>query len=53
MKPSDEHLSLLSQTERIPVTLICDKVKDTLALGSLIQTAAAIGCQKVITMRGQ
>ncbi|KAL4223104.1 RNA methyltransferase-like protein 1 [Mactra antiquata] len=36
----------------IPFTLICDSIRDAGNMGTLIRTAAAVGCQKFIATKG-
>ncbi|KAK6189900.1 hypothetical protein SNE40_001870 [Patella caerulea] len=38
--------------ESLPVTLICDRVRDPGNMGTLIRTAAAVGCQAVMAVKG-
>ncbi|KAL8588145.1 hypothetical protein ACOMHN_044115 [Nucella lapillus] len=40
------------QPDCLPLTLICDTVRDPGNLGTLIRTAAAVGCRKIITTKG-
>lgn len=43
---------MVPQTEMIPLTLICDSIQDSGNMGSLIRTAAAVGCQRILTTVG-
>ena len=36
----------------IPLTLLCDNVKDPGNMGSLLRCAAAVGCDQFITTKG-
>ncbi|GBM49964.1 hypothetical protein AVEN_20666-1, partial [Araneus ventricosus] len=46
-KPTTETLHILSEPV-IPVTLICDNIRDPGNLGSIIRNAAAAGCQNIL-----
>jgi tRNA G18 (ribose-2'-O)-methylase SpoU len=43
----------VQRTPEFPITVICDQVTDPGNMGTLIRTAAAIGCHKFITMKGK
>ena len=36
----------------IPLTLLCDNVKDPGNMGSLLRCAAAVGCEQFLTTKG-
>ena len=36
----------------LPVTLIFDQIRDPGNFGTLLRTAAAVGCEKVIAVKG-
>ncbi|XP_076473054.1 rRNA methyltransferase 3, mitochondrial-like [Babylonia areolata] len=40
------------QRDSFPLTLICDNIRDPGNLGTIIRTAAAVGCRKIITTKG-
>ena len=40
------------QSDLLPITLICDNVRDPGNMGTLLRTAAAVGCQKVLVTKG-
>lgn len=50
-KPADGEV-LLPQTDTLPMTLICDNVRDPGNMGTLIRTAAAAGCQRILATKG-
>ncbi|XP_055939381.1 rRNA methyltransferase 3, mitochondrial-like [Argiope bruennichi] len=50
-KPTTETLHILSEPA-IPVTLICDNIRDPGNLGSIIRNAAAAGCQNILLTKG-
>jgi len=43
----------VQRTHEFPITVICDQVTDPGNMGTLIRTAAAVGCHKFITMKGK
>ena len=45
-------LESLRDNERIPLTLICDNVRDPGNMGSILRSAAAVGCKRLITTHG-
>lgn len=49
--PDYEKLILLNN-KTIPLTVICDNVRDPGNLGSILRCGAAIGCQKILLMKG-
>lgn len=36
----------------LPVTIICDNVREPGNLGSIMRAAAGVGCEKLIIMKG-
>ena len=44
---------LCPQPGILPLTLICDNVRDPGNMGTLIRTAAAAGCKKILTSKGK
>lgn len=44
--------AVVPQTQTIPLTLICDNIQDSGNMGSLIRTAAAVGCTRILTTVG-
>ncbi|XP_014473986.1 PREDICTED: rRNA methyltransferase 3, mitochondrial [Dinoponera quadriceps] len=38
--------------DAIPLTIICDNIREPGNLGSIVRTAAAVGCEKLILMKG-
>lgn len=45
-------LNSLKLTQNIPLTIICDNVRDPGNMGSVIRCAAAVGCRMLITTSG-
>ena len=43
---------LFNPTQQIPLTLICDNVRDPGNMGTLIRCAAAVGCKLLVTTPG-
>ena len=39
--------------DSLPVTLILDQIRDPGNIGTLLRTAAAVGCEKVIAVKGK
>ncbi|KAG8197622.1 hypothetical protein JTE90_001553 [Oedothorax gibbosus] len=50
-RPTAEMLHVLSEPA-VPVTLICDNIREPGNLGSLIRNAAAAGCENILLMKG-
>ncbi|CAI9721572.1 rRNA methyltransferase 3, mitochondrial-like isoform X1 [Octopus vulgaris] len=44
--------SLVTQTKTIPLTIILDNIRDSGNMGTLIRSAAAVGCSKVLASVG-
>ena len=47
-----QDLEPVLNSERIPLTLICDNIRDPGNMGSILRSAAAIGCKRLITTPG-
>ncbi|GIY72525.1 rRNA methyltransferase 3, mitochondrial [Caerostris darwini] len=50
-RPTVERLHLLAEPV-IPVTLLCDNIRDPGNLGSIIRNAAAAGCENILLTKG-
>ncbi|KAK7483729.1 hypothetical protein BaRGS_00025050 [Batillaria attramentaria] len=48
----DEGEVLLPQQDTLPMTVVCDNVRDPGNMGTLIRTAAAAGCRKILATKG-
>ncbi|CAN7986148.1 unnamed protein product [Ixodes hexagonus] len=53
IKPSLGELQLKRSGPVIPVTVICDNVRDPGNMGALIRSVAAAGCQRMFLMKGK
>ncbi|XP_046549317.1 rRNA methyltransferase 3, mitochondrial-like [Haliotis rubra] len=40
------------QGRQLPLTLICDNIRDPGNMGTLIRTASAVGCRRILTTKG-
>jgi tRNA G18 (ribose-2'-O)-methylase SpoU len=49
--PRQEHNK--SQQSAIPLTLICDNIRDPGNMGTVLRCAASVGCKEVIVMKGR
>lgn len=38
--------------DAIPLTIICDNVREPGNLGTIVRAAAAVGCEKLLLMKG-
>jgi len=50
--PEKGHL-FYTERKTIPLTLVLDNIRDPGNMGTLIRTAAAVGCQSVTTIKGK
>ncbi|XP_054719210.1 rRNA methyltransferase 3, mitochondrial-like [Uloborus diversus] len=50
-RPTLEELNVLSEPS-IPVTVVCDNIRDPGNLGSIIRNSAAAGCERLLLMKG-
>lgn len=44
--------NLLTGQGLVPLTIICDNIRDPGNIGSILRCAAAIGCQRLVTTKG-
>ncbi|XP_033126691.1 rRNA methyltransferase 3, mitochondrial-like [Anneissia japonica] len=51
-KPDTEKLCLLQDEMHLPVTLICDNIREPGNLGALLRSAAAVNCRNVLVTKG-
>lgn len=51
-KSVEELESQQNPLTNVPVTLICDQIREPNNLGAIIRTAAALPCEKIILMKG-
>ena len=49
--PSSE-MVLANHREVLPVTVVCDNIRDPGNMGTIIRSAAAVGCERVIAPKG-
>lgn len=38
--------------DAIPLTIICDNIREPGNLGTIVRAAAAVGCEKLLLMKG-
>ncbi|XP_023242449.1 rRNA methyltransferase 3, mitochondrial-like [Centruroides sculpturatus] len=50
-EPNKKNIVYLNK-KKIPLTVICDNVRDPGNLGTILRSGAAIGCQNIILMKG-
>ncbi|XP_071181414.1 rRNA methyltransferase 3, mitochondrial-like [Mytilus edulis] len=48
----NEGETISQRTTELPLTVICDNLRDPGNMGTLVRTAAAVGCSKFITLPG-
>lgn len=41
-----------SADDAIPLTIICDNIREPGNLGTIVRAAAAVGCEKLLLMKG-
>lgn len=51
-RPSEKDLKFSEQNELLPITVICDNIREPNNLGSIIRTCAAVPCQQIIILKG-
>eukprot|EP00057_Strongylocentrotus_purpuratus_P030791 XP_782724.3 PREDICTED: rRNA methyltransferase 3, mitochondrial [Strongylocentrotus purpuratus] len=52
-RPKHENLNLdQTSTDHLPVSLICDNIRDPGNLGTILRSAAAAACQKILLTKG-
>ena len=44
---------IVSPEYELPVTLICDNIRDPGNMGTILRSAAAVGCKKVMLTKGR
>lgn len=40
-------------TATLPITVVCDQIKDPATIGGIIRTAQSVGCSAVILVKGK
>ena len=51
--PDTNYINSRFTLGRLPITLICDNIRDPGNMGTIIRTASAVGCSKVLAMKGK
>ena len=51
--PDTNYINSRCTLGRLPITLICDNIRDPGNMGTIIRTASAVGCSKVLAMKGK
>lgn len=51
-RPSDEKIVPPSDNKMLPITVICDNIREPNNLGSIIRTCAAVPCEQIIVLKG-
>ncbi|XP_055911431.1 rRNA methyltransferase 3, mitochondrial [Eupeodes corollae] len=51
-RPSPDKIQISPDDEILPITVICDNIREPNNLGSIIRTCAAIPCKQVIVLKG-
>ncbi|XP_037534182.1 rRNA methyltransferase 3A, mitochondrial [Nematolebias whitei] len=51
-RPDPTHINYPQRDESVPLCLICDNIRDPGNLGTMLRSAAAAGCSKVLLTKG-
>lgn len=51
-KPSPDELKAERNSKGVPLTVICDNVRDPGNMGAILRTVAAAGCRRILLMKG-
>ncbi|XP_068174006.1 rRNA methyltransferase 3A, mitochondrial [Antennarius striatus] len=51
-RPNPSRLNFINRDCSVPLTLICDNIRDPGNLGTILRSAAAVGCQDVLLTKG-
>ena len=41
-----------AREDSVPITMVCDNVRDPANMGTLLRTASAVGCERILVAKG-